>query len=64
MNLGAMNLNLNLPGTSGTDNGGPRNNLHLSDLPGVSINSLERNQINESIFFNHCKIFAKHSFAF
>ena len=42
MNLGAMNLNLNLPGTIGSAAGGAGNNLHLSDLPGVSINSLER----------------------
>ena len=37
LNLGAMNLNLNLPGISSSGN-----NLHLSDLPSVSINSLER----------------------
>lgn len=39
VNLGAMNLNLNLPGMPGTPAG---SNLHLSDLPSVSINSLER----------------------
>ncbi|KAK4009871.1 hypothetical protein OUZ56_019014 [Daphnia magna] len=43
LNLGAMNLNLNLPGISSSGS-----NLHLSDLPSVSINSLEPS-VKESI---------------
>ncbi|XP_059351895.1 brefeldin A-inhibited guanine nucleotide-exchange protein 2-like isoform X2 [Daphnia carinata] len=43
LNLVAMNLNLNLPGISTSGS-----NLHLSDLPSVSINSLEPS-VKESI---------------
>lgn len=51
LNLVAMNLNLNLPGISTSGS-----NLHLSDLPSVSINSLER-KISFSIRETHFLMF-------
>ena len=49
-----MNLNLNLPGLGSSG----ATSLHLSDLPSVSINSLERNSISLLCFRFICQVFA------